>query len=236
MSKVLRSHEVKDKRPWLPQPLHLPETPIDDTPVDPQAMLEELRAQAQTEADQILSHAHEQAEVLRQQAYQEGYAKGENEGRAKAESAYNDKIAELTAVIDGVNTERDEAFSRVEADLVRLSTTIAEKLITQQLTIQPDIIVNMVRTHMKYIREREVVRVRVNPEDLPILMEAKPSLLADVDGVRDIQLYDDRRIGRGSMVIEAESGSLDARLPSQIEIVTKALDEALEVPHDAQDD
>ncbi|MHB9130793.1 MAG: FliH/SctL family protein [Armatimonadota bacterium] len=237
MSKVLRSYNALMETRWVPPatllcpgPLPAPEIQIAPLP-DFDAIAAEARRKAAQEAEAIIATARCEAERIRQQAYEEGLASG----REDAKREYDTQLTELNTMVDHVNHERDAFFETAEPELVRLSVAIAEKVIAQQLSLKPEIIVNLTRSHMKRIREREVLRIRINPDDMPLLSDARQALLNDVDGVREIHLFDDRRVKRGSVVIEAETGSLDARIPSQIDVITKALEEALEGPYGETD-
>jgi hypothetical protein len=47
-----------------------------------------------------------------------------------------------------------------------------------------------------------------------------------VDGVRKLELVDDRRVGRGARIVESENGVMDARIKTQLDEVTRVVGEA----------
>ncbi|HOS42120.1 MAG TPA: FliH/SctL family protein, partial [Armatimonadota bacterium] len=120
--------------------------------------------------------------------------------------------------------ERAAFFTRAEDELARLATVIAEKVILRQLALHPDTVVDITRACLKRVRDREEIYVRVHPEDMPLLVAARPSLLMDHDGLSDFQLIEDRRVNRGGVIVETKSGSLDARIAAQLAVVAKAIE------------
>jgi flagellar assembly protein FliH len=225
MRKVLRNHEVPDQQRWLPAPAPM-------RPEEARAVAEhaarDIVTLAQTEADTTIATARTTAAQLRDQAYTEGRTAGSEEGRR----SFEERLRDLEALVDEVNAERDAYFAQVEPELVRLAVAIAEKIIDRQLSLTPDVVVDLTRTHLKRLRERDIVRVRANPDDLPLLADARQALMGDVDGVREMALDEDRRVGRGGVVLETAAGSLDVRIASQMDVVRKALGDATETTHD----
>ncbi|HEY3418409.1 MAG TPA: FliH/SctL family protein [Armatimonadota bacterium] len=222
MPRLLKRHEAVQEQRWLPKPAELP-APPPPPGVDPQVVAAQIIAKANEEASAIIATAHQETEQLRQGAHEEGLAAGREEGQALATQQIQGKMIELEALEAAVNEERDAFFTQAETEVVRLAITIAEKVLAQQLSAQPEIIVDLARTHLKRLRERKVVRLRVNPEDIPYLSEARQQLIRESDGVEEIQLHDDRRVGRGGFILETDSAALDARVTSQLEVIKKAL-------------
>lgn len=224
MSRLVRRDSVVSEQRWQPQALNSTE--------DWQAQLAEAHQRAQEQADAIIAAAEAEAVEIRRRAHAEGLVSGREEGLRESEA----HITAVHALVEDLNRERDEFYSRSESDLVRLAVVIAEKVLAQQLAVKPETVVDITRTYLKRIREREVVRIRLNPDDLPLVNEARQSLMAEIDGVRELQLFEDRRVGRGGVVLEVPSGTFDARFTAQVESIRKTLDDALEGKRGPADD
>jgi len=151
-------------------------------------------------------------------------SRGLADGTRAAEEAYRAKLARIESLAAAVQRERTEFFDRIEPELVRLAVAIAEKVIGRELELRPDVAVDMVRTAMKRLRDREALRVSVNPRDLDQVKAARDDLVSAVDGVRKLEVVEDRRVGPGGCVIESPNGTLDARIKTQIEEIEAALD------------
>lgn len=218
MSKVLRRDEVIDESRWLPETVELPESLA---AIDLEASALVIRHQAEQQAAELLAEAQREVEALKAHAHDEGY----QDGHAQAMQEVQDAVQAVNALVEEVNLERADFFNRSEGELVHLVTAIAEKVLAQQLAVKPDTILDYTRTHIKRIRDRETVRLRVNPDDLPQLVQAKQSFLNEIDGVRDLQMQEDRRVDRGGLILEAPSGTFDARYSTQLDLIREALEE-----------
>jgi len=110
--------------------------------------------------------------------------------------------------------------------VIELAVAIASKVVGHEVEEHPELVVEQARGCIRRLQEREHVRIRVNPEDVDTMRQAKEELIAAFDGVRRIDVVDDRRVGKGGCVVESESGSLDARLDRQLKEVEQVLLEA----------
>ena len=151
--------------------------------------------------------------------------RGLTEGMSAAESAYRTKLARLEALAAALREERREFFDRVEPEVVRLASAIAEKIIGEEMELRPERIVDLVRAAMKRLRDRESLRIRLSPQDLDLVKQARDDLIGSVDGVRKLELIEDRRVDRGGCVIESENGALDASIKTQMSEIERILGE-----------
>jgi flagellar assembly protein FliH len=160
---------------------------------------------------------------------------GLRHGMGAAEEVYRAKLAKLEALAASLKAERQQFFERIEPELVRLSVTIAEKIIGSELELRPDTVVGLVRGAMLRLRDREMLRVSVNPRDADRVKEARDDLIAAVDGVRKLEVIEDRRVDVGGCVIESGNGTLDARIKTQMDEIARVLGDMLPGAEEAGD-
>jgi flagellar assembly protein FliH len=158
--------------------------------------------------------------AVEREAREQGLA----EGMRAAEESYRAKIGRVDSLSGALQDEREGFFDRVEPELVRLAVSIAEKILDQELELRPELVVDMVRSAMKRLRDRERLRVSVNPRDFEQVRSARDDLIAAVDGVRKLEVVEDRRVDPGGCVIESQNGTLDARIRTQVDEITRALE------------
>jgi len=140
-----------------------------------------------------------------------------------AEEAYRSKLARLESLSAALQVERSEFFARIEPELVRLAVSIAEKVVQRELELRPETVLDLIRSGMKRVRDREVLRVSVNPRDVERVKEARDDLVSAVDGVRKLEVIEDRRVDPGGCVIESPNGTLDARISTQLDEISRVL-------------
>lgn len=213
-SRIIKAHEMPEPLPrWVPPPRN----PAADMPSRrPDA------APGAAPTGDLRPTAADLREV-ESAARAEGLAKG----MQAAEEAYRAKLARLERAAERLQAERTQFFDRLEPELVRLSVAIAEKIIQRELELRPETVVDIVRCAVKRLREREALRVSVNPADFERVREARDDLLATIDGIRKLDVLEDRRVDRGGCVIESPTGTLDARIRTQLDQVARGLGDAM---------
>ena len=67
------------------------------------------------------------------------------------------------------------------------------------------------------------VLLRIHPDDLKALERGRPRLLQRCAHAEVVHLRADPSVSRGSCIVETELGTVDARLPLQLEAIERAL-------------
>ena len=232
MPKVLRIPQATAERRWEPQPsvMHVvPEGPA------PAVIAAEIRRRAEEEAAEILANAVAEAERCRQHAYTEGFARGMAQAETQGQQLVRAKLIELENRADEINTAQETFLNSAERELVRLVVSIAERILTRQLTLAPEMVIDMIRATLARIHEREKVTIHLHPDDMALLQDELPALSTETlttADKRELFLLEDLSVGRGGAMLETPTASYDLRLPSQLDTVRKALEEALEDAHE----
>lgn len=162
---------------------------------------------AQKNADELIAETKTSAENIRARAYREG--------REQAES-------ELIENILAIRAERERVLTTVEQDVLKLAVKLAEKIIGRELeqdeNARGEIVINALRS----ARREEMLTVRVGSEDLAVLEEMREKI--DRFGrARYIDFVADQSVKKGGCIIESASGTIDARLETQLRILENAL-------------
>jgi flagellar assembly protein FliH len=191
------------------------------------AALEKARA----DAEEILSQARAQAEAVREEARQQGYSAGEAAARQEVEARLTEVWEKQTyavkgniqAIIDSIIDARQELWEQSEQEMVSLVLEVARKVIKTEVQQNPNVIGEMIRHAMRRVVDKETVRIRVNPDDIERVRGEREELLRVLDGIRHLEIDDDRRIGPGGCVIETNGGTIDARIDTQFEQLEEAM-------------
>jgi type III secretion protein L len=182
------------------------------------AVVKRAVAESRAEARRILAEANREAEDLRERAVAEA--------RELREAAYQEgletALAELNQALLEAHERRDAALAGAERDLLRLAVKLAEKIIGREIERDDAALADIVSAALRHARQQESLTVRVNPADLP-LVQAHRERLDPSGRARFIDLVPDPRVGRGGCVIEGESGTVDARLDTQLRVLERAL-------------
>jgi type III secretion protein L len=173
---------------------------------------------ARAEARRIIAAAEEEAAAIRDRA--ESFARelretAHREGCETALSEWNTLLLEAREV-------RDEALASVERDLLRLAVKIAEKILGREIKKDRGAIADIVATALRQARRNEMITMRVNPADLPVI-EQHASRFERAGREQFLDIVSDPRIAAGGCVIESESGAIDAQLETQLRVLERAL-------------
>ncbi|MDI6799976.1 MAG: FliH/SctL family protein [Actinomycetota bacterium] len=163
--------------------------------------------------------AARQAELLREEAFKQGY----EGGLAQAEAETKGLIDTLEMITKRALEEKKKIVEEAEASSIKLAIDIAEKIINEEIRATPDFIKNVAKKALQLAVEREHVVLRLNPKDFEIIKESREELASSVDGIKELEIIADQRIRQGGCIIETAQGSVDARIDSQLGEISKKL-------------
>lgn len=191
-----------------------------------------IKRDAEQKAGELLGNARTQAESLREAALKEGYQAGETAGYAAAvedcvqrTQVHSDALrAEVQAVVDQITNEWANVWLQQEGEMVAFVLDIAKKVIKTELSQNQDVVIEIIKNCLKRVTDKENVRIRVSVSDAPHVKEMRDEILSVIDGLRHLEIIDDRRIGDGGCVIETNAGTIDARISTQISEIERTLE------------
>lgn len=128
-------------------------------------------------------------------------------------------LAALQSAADQLHAQRDRWLEQSQNEAVRLGIAIAERLFRRTLVLQPETVLDLVRSALDWTAPSERLRIRLHPEDRELIEAAKGSLLAD----RNIEFLADDTLSRGDCVLETPNGQTDARLDVVLQRIAEEL-------------
>ncbi|MBI4911343.1 MAG: hypothetical protein HY823_01265 [Acidobacteria bacterium] len=239
--RIIPSDRARDKAveafPYFPVDLSMAlesEGPgEDDQPIGSALSTPEEDAQRLASVDHLihtrLQEAEHRALDIARQAYEEGFAAGEGEGRAFGESQYRTYIHRLEEHLAQLASIRDAFQRSLEEEAAALALAVGEYLAAQQIRSP--------RSDVKELLDRVLdlhpltvgpglqggaaLTVRINPRDLEMLGERLP--------IRDgLHFLPDPELGRGSLRVETTRGLLEATVEQRRERLLELLQRVAE--------
>ncbi len=192
---------------------------------------EELLVSARVEAAELIEDAQIQAEALREAAWQEGHHEGKIAARATAEAEVHTEWeerkaalrAEMEMIVTQIADAREQLWQRQESEMVALSLAIARQVVKTEVQQNPDVIRQVIANAIRRVTDKENLRIRVSIADSFAVKEMREDLLEVIDGLRHLEIIDDRRVTDGGCVIETNAGTIDAKMETQLGEVARAL-------------
>jgi type III secretion protein L len=174
---------------------------------------------ASIEAAQILDAAHAQARTILESAEAERQTVIE----AARQDAYEDGLRQWNMAMREVHTARDRYLAESEPELIRLAIRTAQKIIGEELRINPEAIVNVARECLRGLARERSLTLRVPPGDLDVIRRRIDVLRETAGPHRSIEVVADMTVSPGGCIVESEFGVIDARLETQIRCMEQIL-------------
>lgn len=125
-----------------------------------------------------------------------------------ADPRLDSTLAALQLATDQLHAQRDHWLDQSQQEAVRLGVAIAERLLRRTLAVQPEAVLDLIRSALDWSIGKERLRVCLHPADAELVTSAAQPL----DANREIEFLSDASLTRGDCVVETPSGQTDARL------------------------
>lgn len=168
----------------------------------------------------LVSRAHEEAKIIKEQAQADGF----NNGLSKADM----KIAELQDVITSLIGVKEEAYEYYKKDIAVIAVEVAKKILNKYVQFNEDTIIEIASNVIKEISEEESrITFLINPDDELVLAQNLETNMAFKNKKAKMLVQTDEAIERGSCKVLTTSGQIDATFTSQLAIIKKAFEEGI---------
>ena len=175
------------------------------------------------EAEERLQEVEGKKKEIEGVAHREGFNRGRVEGEEGGIREVKGKFNFLERLIEQIEKERKEIISSAEDEVVRLAFLVAKKIVGEEITLNPEVVVNVTKSAIKRVVEKERIKIKVNPGDWENLKKAEAELKAEVLGIGALEIVEDPLVEAGGCIIETKAGNIDARISQQEKEVEKSL-------------
>lgn len=212
------------------------------SPAEAELQAQEILRRARAEAESIVQQASESASELKANALleaediknaarecgqREGFDRAKQEVQTELMSAWNERVealqSDISVLIDSIASQRKVLWEQAEQEINAFVLEMAKKVVKVEIEQNKKVIGEMIRHSLRRVADKESIRIRVCPDELSAIRADRKDLLLVLDGARQLEIVDDRRIGRGGCVIETTAGTIDARIDTQFEQIADKL-------------
>ncbi len=166
-----------------------------------------------------------------EEAYQNGYNKGFNDGlekeRAEREDYidkhFSDRFKIIESMLGEAKKQKEFSFRELEKKVIELSISIAEKVIQKSLKADSEIIEPIVAEAMSHIINSETIKLKVSAQDYEIINSKYDKWFSMAGNVKEFLIEIDKRLSSGDCKIETEGGIIDASISSRLDILAEEL-------------
>ena len=130
----------------------------------------------------------------------------------------------MNKAIEDLKQERDNIWSKCEKEIIKLTFAIAKKIVYEEVSQSNSrIIERVVSDAIDRVKEKNILKVHVNPDDAEKLKAMKPSGFSNAGDACEI--VNDDKISRGGCKIITDCGGVDARVETRWNEIVSALGE-----------
>jgi flagellar biosynthesis/type III secretory pathway protein FliH len=196
--------------------------------VPPPPSAEEI---ARENAEKILEEARREADSIRRQASEQGYAEGLKEGveQGKAQGR-GEAVSELREALDRWLTMGDalteawrNRFEGFDDEMKDLAVVSAERLVEKQLELSPETIVAVIKDSLRHAAEADSVTLLVSPKDVALVRAAREDLAAMLKGTGRFDIQEDPKVAAGGCLVVTKTQLIDATNKTRSDIVRDSM-------------
>ena len=187
-----------------------------------QAIMQNATNEAEKMIDAAKAQAQEEYNKIVEQAYQEGFAKGENDGLEKFKQDASDALKSLDVLATSSFDVKKNIIDSATLDIVDLVSAIADKVC--HIKFDEEVLKRITIDSIKQLREKENITIIVNPELVDNINKSMPKIKEEIPKVESIKIIEDNAVSPDGVIVETLTSRLDSRISSQIsEIAQKML-------------
>lgn len=193
---------------------------------DPRAPLKPRQGVVNSEVYEAHQSAQAIIEAARRQAQEILDSAGQEKEKVLAdarEAGRQEGLAQVAEQLVRVRLLKTELLQNAENEIIALACKVAEKIIGRDLEREPELVVEICANAIDTVRTAQQVVMRVNPKDAAVLRERRPKLMELIGRVKEIAIKDDAEVPRYGCIIETDSGTIDAQLATQLEMIRNVL-------------
>ena len=194
-----------------------------------QAMQECANIRQQTESDIASWWESKRAEdeelvnLSKQAGFEEGYRQGVSQAENTLRKEYSDMLAEASSILEQSYKLKQQIIQESEPFLIELSTSIAEKIIIRQLSLEPSWVIELIQKVLARRREKGIITLCVAPSQFAYIQDAREELITSIDSQAELEIIPDSSVQDQGCVIRSSYGSIDARIDTQLKEIKSAL-------------
>jgi len=156
---------------------------------------------------------------IEQEIFAKGFAQGQQSAAAAAQQETAALAKKLAATLDDLMRVRNEMIRHTEKQMVQLALAVARRVVHREVSLDPNVLVTMMRVALERVSDSARVAVRLHPAD----HQSVAAALAEAGTSDQVTVTADARLARGACRIESEYGDIEAGVDAQIQEIARAL-------------
>lgn len=159
---------------------------------------------------------------FREQAFREGYVQGEKAGMEKGAKKIEPVLNNFRQALTELEKTGKQLFRHAEEQTVDLALAVARKIVCHEVSLNREVVINVVKEALKRVADQEKITIRVNPVDVELIRDPRCQLSSVLEKGESIIVEADACIPAGGCMIDTQLGGIDARIEEQLKTIEEA--------------
>lgn len=162
-------------------------------------------------------------QILKESIKEQGYKEGLELGKKESLDKYKQLLQEANSIIQAATNDYNKILDESDQTIAQLAVYIAEKIMKQSISNQPEQFLNIVKAAITEIKNQSTISIYLHPANYKTVIEQKEELKTVINGDAKISVYIDQGLRENSCLIEHPLGQVDASVDTQLEEIRNVL-------------
>lgn len=192
----------------------------------------EIIEKAQQEAEAIINQGREEAlsqvDQIKQDAHQEGFEAGRQEGLENIRQELTDKIIAVDNFAKSNFDIKHNIIKSAHLDIIKLIVEISQKVCSKVFELDNSILKEITQSAISALKDKEEITIIVNPEMAEKIYSISDELKEKIPQLSSIKIIEDNSVSPDGTIVESPLSRVDCRIRSQINEISEKLMEKLD--------
>jgi len=233
----MRSNNSEIIKQWIPEPHKISQDSaqeVFDVQTDASENFRYQEINASVQKEEIIKLALKEAEEIKKSAYQEGYNYGLRKAQNKFADICEEQNGQLSSILQEIEDSKKHYDDELEDKSLKLSISIAEKILNMKLENDDKIFVGMVRSTLAMMDKGEKFTLKLNKREYEKHYKNRcEALQKELQCDVPVTVVKDVSLKAGGLIIESEESFVDAGIGTQLERIANSLTNSDKQYHEA---
>ena len=180
---------------------------------------------ANAEATRIIEDARKKAqqeyEAIKQQGYNEGFSKGEQDGLTKFQNDSIESLKSLETLASGSFDIKKNIIDSATMDIIELINAIADKVC--HIKFDQNILQKITIDAIRQLNDKENITLIVNPQLVENINSLTENFKQEFQNIQSIKIIEDSSVSPDGVIVETLNSRLDSRISAQIAEISQKM-------------
>lgn len=215
-NKFINDNESKGKEFTEGLNFEVIDLPKEDEKIPVKQLSEEILADANRQAAEIIADAKQKADAASKKMYEDSKSKGYYDGIQKAEKEQLLKQQELDQIAAQYESEYQQLVGELEPKFANLVAVYVERLTGILVENKIEVIHHLIRNAFDDADASKKFVVRVSADDMEFVVSRKEDLQSIVSSDAVVEIILDKELSQFQCLIETDSSIIECSLDAQL--------------------